>query len=151
MLRNADLMLRKLMYLSQMICWTIALCEVAAIFAARNPSHPISQQILAHLVFSGSADNIRPTYLFFLGAFMISLGGYLRFICFRALGRLFTFEMSIRDEHELITDGPYSIVRHPSYTGAVLTLIGIICWHSSPVRIPLYFYRTRSYLNFFIR
>ena len=108
---------------------------MAAIFAARNPTLPISQQIISYLIFSGNADSIRPTYLFFLGAFMIILGGYIRFICFRALGRLFTFEMSIRDEHELITDGPYSIVRHPSYTGAVLTLMGIICWHSSPVRI----------------
>lgn len=123
------------MSLSQTICWTIALCEVAAIFAARYPTLPISQIIIGHLVFSGSADSIRPTYLFFLGAFMITLGGCIRYSCFRALGRLFTFEMSIRDEHELITDGPYSVVRHPSYTGALLTLIGIICWHSSPVRI----------------
>lgn len=63
---------------------------------------------------------------------MATLGGYIRHCCFRALGRLFTFEISIRDEHELITDGPYSIVRHPSYTGALLTVIGIIFWHSSP-------------------
>lgn len=127
------------MSLSQTICWTIALCEVAAIFAARNPTLPISQIIIGHLVFYGSADSIRPTSLFFLGAFIITLGGYIRYSCFRALGRLFTFEMSIRDEHELITDGPYSVVRHPSYTGALLTLIGVICWHSSPVSDPLYF------------
>ena len=127
------------MPLSQTICWTIALCEVAVIFAARNPTLFISQQIIGHLVFSGSADSIRPTSLFFVGAFMVTLGGYIRYSCFQALGRLFTFEMSIRDEHELITNGPYSIVRHPSYTGALLTLIGIICWHSSPVRIPCIF------------
>ena len=143
-------MLRRLIsLLSQTLCWTIALCEVAAIFAARNPTLPISQIIIGHLVFYGSADSIRPTSLFFLGAFIITLGGYIRYSCFRALGRLFTFEMSIRDEHELITDGPYSVVRHPSYTGALLTLIGIICWHSSPVSNPLlFFYRTLFYLHF---
>jgi protein-S-isoprenylcysteine O-methyltransferase Ste14 len=139
------------MPLSQTICWTIALCEVAAIFAARNPTLPISQEIIGYLVFSGSVDTIRPTYLFFLGTFIVALGGYIRYSCFRALGRLFTFEMTIRDEHTLITDGPYSIVRHPSYTGALLTLIGIICWHSSPVRNPLYFFGSLSYLNFFNR
>jgi protein-S-isoprenylcysteine O-methyltransferase Ste14 len=123
------------MYALQTICWTIALCEAAVIFAAGNPTLLISQKIMASLVFSGSADSIRPTPLFFIGALMATVGGYIRYCCFRALGRLFTFEMSIRDEHELITDGPYSIVRHPSYTGALLTVIGIIFWHSSPVSL----------------
>ena len=134
------------MSLSQTICWTIAFCEVATIFAARTPTLPISRKIIGHLMFSGSAESIRPTYLFFLAAFMITLGGYIRYSCFKALGRLFTFEMSIRDKHELITNGPYSIVRHPSYTGALLTLIGIIFWHSSPVRIPLYHDFSRTYI-----
>ena len=124
---------------SQTICWTIALCEVTVVFAARNPSLSISQQIIGHLVFFGSADRIQPTSLFFVGAFMVTLGGYIRYSCFQALGRLFTFEMSIRDKHELITNGPYSVVRHPSYTGALLTLIGTVFWHNSPVRISCIF------------
>ena len=105
------------------------MCEVAVIFAARNLTLSISQKIIGHFVFSERAEStisIRPTSLFFVGAFVVALGGYIRYSCFRALGRLFTFEMSIRDEHKLITNGPYSVVRHPSYTGALLTVIGII-------------------------
>ena len=103
---------------------------------------------MANLVFSGSPDSIRSTPLFFLGAFLAALGGYIRYCCFRALGRLFTFEMSIRDEHELITDGPYGVVRHPSYTGAILTVIGIILWHSSPVRISFGIYIFLAHSDF---
>lgn len=44
--------------------------------------------------------------------------------CFRTLGPLFTFEVTIRPQHELITDGPYAWVRHPSYIGIYLTLLG---------------------------
>jgi protein-S-isoprenylcysteine O-methyltransferase Ste14 len=48
----------------------------------------------------------------------------LYFRCFKTLGRFFTFEIAIRPRHELITSGPYAWVRHPSYTGIYLTLLG---------------------------
>ncbi|KAF8973010.1 hypothetical protein BDZ97DRAFT_1778756 [Flammula alnicola] len=63
---------------------------------------------------------------------MTSVGGYIRWSCYQALGHLFTFEMSIRKDHQLISDGPYSIVRHPGYTGILLTVMGITYWHASP-------------------
>ena len=37
---------------------------------------------------------------------------------------MFTFEIAIRPKHELITSGPYAWVRHPSYTGIYITLLG---------------------------
>ncbi|KAI0031873.1 hypothetical protein K488DRAFT_51107, partial [Vararia minispora EC-137] len=48
----------------------------------------------------------------------------LRAWCYRALGRLFTFEIAILPAHALVTSGPYALVRHPSYTGIHLTLAG---------------------------
>jgi len=64
-------------------------------------------------------------------AFIIS-AGLIRLQCYRALGRFFTFEVSIRKGHELVTTGPYGIVRHPSYTGILFLYIGIILHFSSP-------------------
>jgi protein-S-isoprenylcysteine O-methyltransferase Ste14 len=53
-------------------------------------------------------------------------------MCFRELGRQFTFHLALLEKHALITTGPYSIVRHPSYTAAVIVNIGIILWHTTP-------------------
>lgn len=45
-------------------------------------------------------------------------------MCYRALGRLFTFELSIQPNHRLVTSGPYGYVRHPSYTALLGATIG---------------------------
>jgi protein-S-isoprenylcysteine O-methyltransferase Ste14 len=47
-------------------------------------------------------------------------GGLWRLWAMRTLGRLFTFEISIRASHEVITTGPYAWVRHPSYTSGLI-------------------------------
>lgn len=41
------------------------------------------------------------------------------------LGRFFRITVTIQDEHRLITQGPYRLLRHPSYTGAIATITGI--------------------------
>ena len=62
--------------------------------------------------------------------FVIS-AGLLRLQCYRTLGRFFTFEVSLRKGHQLVTAGPYSIVRHPSYTAMLLMYIGMVLWFTS--------------------
>ena len=40
------------------------------------------------------------------------------------LGRNWSQEVTIKDNHQLITDGPYAFVRHPIYTGLILGFMG---------------------------
>lgn len=42
----------------------------------------------------------------------------------RRLGRNWSQEVTIKDDHLLITDGPYALVRHPIYTGLILGFVG---------------------------
>lgn len=51
-------------------------------------------------------------------------GGILRVICFRVLGRFFTFDLAVQKDQKVIQSGPYAIVRHPSYSAMLLHQIG---------------------------
>ncbi|PIL33590.1 hypothetical protein GSI_04213 [Ganoderma sinense ZZ0214-1] len=66
-----------------------------------------------------------------LGTFLGFAGGAMRMWCHHALGRLFTWELSVRENHKLITNGLYSLVRHPSYTGLILMTCGNIIYLAS--------------------
>ncbi|KAF9043681.1 hypothetical protein BDP27DRAFT_1455145 [Rhodocollybia butyracea] len=65
------------------------------------------------------------TPVFLVGFFLCFCGAYGRWASYHALGHLFTYEVSIRDQHRLITTFPYSVVRHPSYTSSVVVFTGI--------------------------
>ena len=101
---------------------------------ALDRHHLCSRLLLNRLIFSGgAAERICVSWLFLVGTLVTILGGLIRYKCYRALGRMFTFEMSIRKNHKLITSGPYAIVRHPSYVGVILVASGLMLIHGSKV------------------
>ena len=59
-----------------------------------------------------------------LGTLMILLGLGFRFWAVQTLGKYFTPTVQIKERHALITKGPYTFVRHPSYSGAFLCILG---------------------------
>jgi len=61
-------------------------------------------------------------------AVLLEIAGVaLRIWAIRHLGRFFTVDVGIQHGHEVIQDGPYRFVRHPSYSGSVLALAGLGC------------------------
>lgn len=60
-----------------------------------------------------------------VGTVLMCVGTLLRVVSYHYLGRWFTFQLAIKEGHKLVTEGPYSIVRHPSYTGAWLFNVGV--------------------------
>ncbi|HEY1724444.1 MAG TPA: isoprenylcysteine carboxylmethyltransferase family protein [Steroidobacteraceae bacterium] len=42
----------------------------------------------------------------------------------RTIGRNWSGTVTVKQDHELITSGPYALVRHPIYTGLLLMFIG---------------------------
>ncbi|KAG1807147.1 uncharacterized protein BJ212DRAFT_1282480 [Suillus subaureus] len=71
------------------------------------------------------------TPAFFVGSIAIAIGGASRLYCISTLGKLWSFQLSVRKEHRLVTSGPYSVVRHPSYTGLLLQSAGFAIMHGS--------------------
>jgi len=54
------------------------------------------------------------------------LGGLvLRWTAILTLGRHFTVQVAIRRDHELVERGVYRVLRHPSYTGALVAFLGL--------------------------
>ena len=66
----------------------------------------------------------RRTSLFFVSISLMLAGIALRWYSINVLGKYFTFDVAIQSGHTLIEAGPYRFIRHPSYSGALLTLLG---------------------------
>jgi protein-S-isoprenylcysteine O-methyltransferase Ste14 len=67
------------------------------------PQTPVIQWIAAALVFAGLLLTLRARVV---------------------LGRNWSAHVVLKEDHELVTNGPYALVRHPIYTGLLLMLVG---------------------------
>ncbi|MCK9687882.1 methyltransferase family protein [Scleromatobacter humisilvae] len=63
--------------------------------------------------------------LHWAGLVLFVAGLCLRWYSIRYLGRLFTFDVAVADDHRVIDSGPYRRIRHPSYTGALMAYAGL--------------------------
>jgi protein-S-isoprenylcysteine O-methyltransferase Ste14 len=63
-------------------------------------------------------------FLFWLGILLIYAGMALRLYAIIVLGAFFTTAVAIAAEQTVIEAGPYRLIRHPSYTGFLITLLG---------------------------
>ncbi len=63
-------------------------------------------------------------FLFWLGILLMYAGIALRLYAIIVLGAFFTTMVAVAAEQTVIEAGPYRLVRHPSYTGFLITLLG---------------------------
>ena len=47
-----------------------------------------------------------------------------RWHAIRILGRFFSPVVTVQQEHRVVDRGPYRLIRHPSYSGTLLTMLG---------------------------
>jgi protein-S-isoprenylcysteine O-methyltransferase Ste14 len=59
------------------------------------------------------------------GLFLILAGIVLRWWAILTLKRLFTVNVAIHQHHHLVKIGVYRLIRHPAYSGALLSFLGI--------------------------
>ncbi|KAI0635131.1 Isoprenylcysteine carboxyl methyltransferase family-domain-containing protein, partial [Trametes polyzona] len=114
-----------LIMMSKLGICAIAIAEAVAILAQAFPS-TLSSGMLSILAPRSAGQSlplhITPQYV--LGAAVALIGGAVRVWAYRTLGRFFTWQLAVKSDHNLVTDGPYAWVRHPSYTGFIMAPIG---------------------------
>ncbi len=117
--------------------WIVA--EIVNSFWSRKNSGAASQDRGSFWIVSGAGfvvlfvvfmfrysgyGSINPGLQYF-GLILALAGIALREWAIIILGKHFTVRVQIREKAELVTDGPYKYIRHPSYTGSLLTYFGL--------------------------
>ncbi len=76
-------------------------------------------------VLDGPFERGRPGWAMLAGGIAIFLlGSGIRIAARRALGRNFSAVISTTRDQQLVTSGPYRVVRHPAYVGSILVCLG---------------------------
>lgn len=65
-----------------------------------------------------------PNETYLAGLVVFAFGLALRWWSIWTLGRFFTVQVAIASDHRLIEQGPYRLLRHPSYTGSLMMFAG---------------------------
>jgi protein-S-isoprenylcysteine O-methyltransferase len=63
--------------------------------------------------------------VFFVGISLMLAGIAFRWYSMSILGRFFTFDVAVQSGQTVVDAGPYHYIRHPSYAGALITLVGL--------------------------
>jgi protein-S-isoprenylcysteine O-methyltransferase Ste14 len=87
---------------------------------------------------------------FALGAVIAVAGIALRWWAVVTLGRFFTTRVMTTADQTVVEKGPYRLIRHPSYTGGLVTILGVLLmslnWISLAcfvIALPGFAYRIR--------
>ncbi|MCI4362922.1 MAG: isoprenylcysteine carboxylmethyltransferase family protein [Thermoplasmata archaeon] len=66
-----------------------------------------------------------PLFAVYLGMGITFLGIAVRQWAIAVLGRYFSTSVRVLEDHRVVRSGPYRLVRHPSYTGVLLSIVGL--------------------------
>ena len=66
-----------------------------------------------------------PDWIFYMGIFLMFSGVMVRQYAIAILGRFFSLSVQLSEDHRVVDKGPYRLVRHPSYTGILITFAGL--------------------------
>jgi protein-S-isoprenylcysteine O-methyltransferase Ste14 len=69
--------------------------------------------------------NILPEYIQWLGLLILVTGICINLWSVKTLGKFYARTLLIQDNHALINTGPYKLIRHPGYLGAILVGLGL--------------------------
>jgi protein-S-isoprenylcysteine O-methyltransferase Ste14 len=105
--------------------------------------------ILASLV-PGASMSAGRSVIFVCGLLLALAGIALRQYAIASLGRFFTVRVMTRPDQTVIESGPYRCIRHPSYSGSLMTVLGVLLCSTNwlalacfVLAVPGFLYRIR--------
>ncbi len=78
---------------------------------------------------------ILPVYFFWIGVALTIFGIFTRIYSVWTLRKFFTLNVQVATKQNIVKTGPYKYIRHPAYTGSIITLLGIAVSFRSPLGI----------------
>jgi protein-S-isoprenylcysteine O-methyltransferase Ste14 len=66
-----------------------------------------------------------PNFFFWIGIVLMLLGIFLRCLSVWTLRKFFSLSVTIESGQDIVQKGPYKYLRHPAYTGGIITLLGM--------------------------
>src|SRR5216684_1567944 len=66
-----------------------------------------------------------PHWLFYPGLSLWLAGLALTVWAYRTLGRFFSLDVQTENDHKVVDNGPYRLLRHPGYAGVLLGVLGL--------------------------
>jgi protein-S-isoprenylcysteine O-methyltransferase Ste14 len=92
--------------------------------------------------FAGKGLGMLPGWTCYIGMSLMVLGLLIRQWAVAVLGKFFSGATGVLGDHRVVEAGPYRLVRHPSFSGVLLTQIGIglsfQSWGAVLVIMPLF-------------
>lgn len=80
--------------------------------------------IVVPLVLGYARIGVLPGWLFYPGLGLFVVGNVFTLWARSILGRFWSGEVRVLTDHSVIDKGPYRLIRHPMYTGQLLTYVG---------------------------
>jgi protein-S-isoprenylcysteine O-methyltransferase Ste14 len=78
-----------------------------------------------------------PAWRLAISVFLLLLASVFSWTGTRALGKQLRFDAGLSSDHQLVTSGPYSVVRHPIYTSMLCLMVGTGVVVSPPLLFAL--------------
>lgn len=124
------------------LCWTVI--EPMLTGKGANTEDPNQDKGTFELYFAAKAITVivslaLPTLgynnmlHFYGGAVLFVSGLVLRYHSIRTLGNFYSHFVTRKTGHQVIDQGPYRIIRHPSYAGMVIAHLGFVVFFFNPL------------------
>ena len=128
-------------YIFWAICFFWWGMDLYLVVLKKNGDHKVSERkskfIMTIMIFAGVLlaivpENFRSVWrtrefgLFqIIGTAVLAGGVFIRFMSVLTLGKHFARDLGVHREKELVTSGLYRWIRHPSYTGEIVSFLGV--------------------------